>query len=522
MTPFRDAFVVFLLLGAALPLQSEDDKAEFGKDIAPLLKAHCLACHTHGQVKGELRLDTIELLLKGGETGPAIVKGSAEKSLLYQVVAGKNELVMPPRKNKIGATPLSPPEVALLKRWIDEGAWAAPRAVVLNAEAPTWRPLPPGPNPIHSVALTGDGQLAACGRANQIFVYSLGAGTTSARLVDPSLKEAGTADHDYIQSLAFSPDGGQLAAGGYRSIRLWRKHPAPPQATLEIASAAGVLALSPDGKMLATAGPDGSILRWDLGAGAKLPPLVGHTGPVLSLAFSPDGTQLASGSADQTIRLVTLAGASSGSVPVGQDVQALAFSGDGKRLAAATGDFLIRLYSLPAPGAPWEAPKELKGHGAKISALRPVGTGKQILSGSEDGSLRLWNTESGKEERKMDHGAPVTDLAVWADGKRWASVGGTAIKLWKQNGELQATLKGDRRALEAQNTAERTVAFYKEEISYFKATTQENEKTLASESESAKKAAERLASLTKETGPKEEAGKKAAESKAELEKSLTR
>ncbi|HVR86803.1 MAG TPA: c-type cytochrome domain-containing protein [Planctomycetota bacterium] len=520
MPPFRDAGVVLLLLGAALPLHSQDDKTEFGKDIVPLLKAHCLACHTHGQVKGELRLDTIELVLKGGETGPAIVKGSAEKSLLYQVVAGKDELVMPPRKNKIGATPLSPPEVALLKRWIDEGAWAAPRAAVLNAEAPKWRPLPPGPHPIHSVALTGDGQLAACGRANQIFVYSLGAGTTSARLADPELRDAGIADHDYIQSLAFSPDGSQLAAGGYRSIRLWRKHPAPPQATLEIGSAAGVIALSPDGKILALAGPEGSILRWDLGAGTKLPPLEGHTGPVQCLAFSPDGLLLASGSGDKTIRVVTLAGGPSSVVQVGQDVQALSFTGDGKRLAAATGDFLIRLYSLPAAGASWEAPKELKGHSATIHALRPVGPGKQILSGSEDGSLRLWNAESGKEDRKMDHGAPVTDLAVWPDGKRWASAGGAGLKLWKQNGELQSTLKGDRRTLETQSAAERTVSFYKEEISYFKATSQENEKTLATESESVKKAAERLAGLTKETAPKEEAGKKAAGTKAELEKSL--
>ena len=65
----------FLLLGLPAPLRSDDDKPEFGKDIQPILKAHCLACHTHGQVKGELRLDTVELILKGGETGPAIVKG---------------------------------------------------------------------------------------------------------------------------------------------------------------------------------------------------------------------------------------------------------------------------------------------------------------------------------------------------------------------------------------------------------------------------------------------------------------
>ncbi|HZE98118.1 MAG TPA: c-type cytochrome domain-containing protein [Planctomycetota bacterium] len=510
-----------LLLALSGPVRSDDDKPEFSKDIQPILKAHCLACHTHGQVKGELRLDTIELMLKGGESGPAIVKGDAEKSLLYQVVAGKEELVMPPKKNKVGATPLNAKEMDLLKRWIDAGAPATPASLVLHTEPPQWRPLPPGLNPIHSVAMTGDAQLAACGRANQIFVYSLGGiGALSARLIDPALREGGVADRDYVQALAFSPDGTLLASGGYRTIRLWRKRPAPATATLETGAGAGVLAASPDGKLLATAGPDNGIVLWDLATGIKTQTLSGHTGPVLSLAFSTEGGQLLSGSADKNLRLWTLAGGASVSVDVGQEIHAVAFVLEGKRLAAACGDLLIRLYTVPAPGAPGDKPRELKGHTAKITALRTVGPGKQLLSGSEDGSLRLWNAESGKEDRKMDHGAPVTDLAVQADGKRWVSAGGTTAKLWKQNGELQSTLKGDRLAAHAQTAAELSLAFYKEEIAYFKAAATDGEKLVAAESENVKKAADRLATLTKETSPKEEAGKKAAQTKAELEKSL--
>src|SRR5579862_369138 len=476
-----------LVLGLARPLRSEDDKPEFGKDILPILKAHCLACHAHGQVKGELRLETVELMLKGGESGPALVKGDSAKSLLYQVVAGKDELVMPPKKNKIGATPLAPKDVELLKRWIDAGAPALPAPVVLHTEPPQWRPLPPGLNPIHSVAITPDGQFAACGRANQIFIYSLGAGgALSARLVDPTLREGGVADHDLILSLAFSPDGSQLASGGYRSIRLWRRRPAPAAATLDAGAPAAPLAASPDGKTLACAGPEHRIEVWDLATGSKSGTLAGHSGALQSLAYSPDGAQLVSGSADKTIRVWTLADKSSVSVDAGQEIPSVAFVSDGKRIAAGCGDFVIRLYAIPAAGAPWEKPKELKGHAATIGVLRPVGTGKQFLSGSDDGSLRLWNAESAKEERKMDHGAPVSDLAVQADGKRWVSAGGTGAKLWKNNGELQSTLKGDRRAQEAQSSSELTVAFEKEQMAYFKATTAENEKILAAESESAK------------------------------------
>jgi len=505
-----------LALALALPLHAGDDPPEFSKDIQPLLKTHCLACHTHGQVKGDLRLDTVELMLKGGESGPALVKGDSAKSLLYEVVAGKDELVMPPKKNKVGATPLAPKEVELLKCWIDAGAPAKAAALVLHTEPPQWRPLPAGLNPIHSVAVAPDGQFAACGRANQIFVYSLGAGgALSARLVDPTLREGGVADHDLILSLAFSPDGTQLASGGYRSIRLWRRSSAPAALSFD---ALGPMAASPDGKTLASAGPDHSIFLWDLAKGTRTQTLTGHTGPVLGLAWSPDGARLLSGSADKSLRLWTLADQSSVSVDVAQDIHAVTFAVDGKRIAAGCGDFLIRLYAIPTGGAPWDKAKELKGHSAKISALVPVGTGKQILSGSDDGSLRLWNAEGGKEERKMDHGAPVTDIAVQADGKRWVSAGGTVAKVWKSNGELQTTLKGERRAQEAQVGAELTVAFGKEQIAYFKATAAENEKLLAVESDNVKKASDRLNTLTKEAGPKQEAAKKAAQTKAELDK----
>lgn len=520
----RSVLLALLLAGGSLPrpLFPDDEKPEFRKDILPLLKAHCLACHTHGQVKGELRLDTVELILKGGESGTALVKGDPEKSLIYQVVTGKNELAMPPKKNKVNATPLSPAEVELLRRWIAGGALSAPAPLVLSSEPPQWRPLPPGLHPIHSVAVTSDGQEAACGRANQVFVYSLGAGgALSARLDDPALKEGGIADRDFVQSLAFSPDGLELASGGYRAIRLWRKEPARPAAQVDLGGKPDAWAASADGAHLAAALPGGAISLWDLSTGQKTKTLAGAPGRVVALAFSPDGGMLAAGSEEKTLRIWTLSAEAPASIESDAPAQAVSFTGDGKRLAAAGADFTIRVYPVPAPGAPADKPRELKGHSGKITALRSVGTSKQILSASQDGSIRLWNTDSGKEERKMDHGSPVTDLALFPDQKRWISAGGTAAKIWKAPGELQSTLKGDRRAQDDQAAAELTVAFEKEEIQYFKATTQEREKLLATDTENVKKAADRLATLTKETGPKQEAAKSAAQTKAGLDKNLS-
>jgi hypothetical protein len=88
----------------------------FQQDVLPILTAHCLKCHGAGpRVRAELDLRSAAGLLKGGESGPALVPGSAEKSLLLQMIR-KGE--MPPRDNPR----LAAAEIALLQRWIDAGA----------------------------------------------------------------------------------------------------------------------------------------------------------------------------------------------------------------------------------------------------------------------------------------------------------------------------------------------------------------------------------------------------------------
>jgi hypothetical protein len=86
----------------------------FGRDILPILTVHCLRCHGADKPKAQLDLRNPAGMRKGGESGPALVPGSAERSLLFQMIR-KGE--MPPRKDKP-----TPEQVALLKVWIDRGA----------------------------------------------------------------------------------------------------------------------------------------------------------------------------------------------------------------------------------------------------------------------------------------------------------------------------------------------------------------------------------------------------------------
>ena len=102
-------------LGQAAP------PVDYAADIKPLLATHCYQCHAATQQKGGLRLDTAIAALKGGSHGPGLKAGSSRESLLIKAIEGAHpELSRMPYKKP----PLAPAKIALLKRWIDEGAKA--------------------------------------------------------------------------------------------------------------------------------------------------------------------------------------------------------------------------------------------------------------------------------------------------------------------------------------------------------------------------------------------------------------
>src|SRR5204863_1384438 len=269
---------------------------------------NCLACHNQTTVKGDLILETPDTILKGGESGPAVVRGKSTESLLLQLASHQKRPMMPPKDNKVAAVELTPEELGLVKLWIDQGA----KGEVHNQAAPiAWQPLPDGLNPIYAVALTPDGQYAACGRANQIFIYHVPTGQLVTRLTDPQLYKSnpaakpGVAHLDLVHALAFSPDGNTLASGGYREVKLWKRPRDVQKFNFPSIARQAVLAVavSPDGKWLATGGDDGSIRFWNPATGKSVRKLSGHKRAVNGLNFSTDSSRLVYGSADKTIRV---------------------------------------------------------------------------------------------------------------------------------------------------------------------------------------------------------------------------
>ena len=204
---------------------------DFEREILPILKNNCLACHNKTTAKARLILETPQAMLQGGDSGPAIVPKRGHASLLLKAASHQLEdTVMPPSENKVLASDLSPEELGLIKLWIDQGA----KGSASIARPIEWQPLAQGLNPIYAVAITPDGQFAACARANQIFIYHLPSQQLVGRLTDPHLvnsgiyNKTGVAHRASVDALAFSPDANLLASDSYRQVKLWLRPKTQP------------------------------------------------------------------------------------------------------------------------------------------------------------------------------------------------------------------------------------------------------------------------------------------------------
>ncbi|MFT5526264.1 MAG: WD40 repeat protein, partial [Pirellulaceae bacterium] len=283
---------------------NRSEPINFDNEILPLLRKNCLACHSASEANGDLVLESVSGMLKGGDTGPAIVPGKGVESLLLKVAAHQVEPLMPPAGNDVAAKNLTSAELGLLKLWIDQGA----KGSAGNLLSPVkWRPLPLGDHPIYTVAVTADGQFAACGRANQILIYHVPTGQLVTRLNDPKLQEQskdklpGVAHLDVVQSLSFSRNGDLLASGGFRTVKLWRYPKDVHRFDVNVAAAGRAVAVSPDRKLFAIGAADNSISIWNAADGTLVQKLVGHVGEVTSVCFAKTKPVLISSALDATI-----------------------------------------------------------------------------------------------------------------------------------------------------------------------------------------------------------------------------
>jgi WD40 repeat protein len=233
--------------------------------------------------------------------------------------------------------------------------------------------------------------------------------------------------HDGVAPLAFSADGGLLVAGQGQRLGLWdvatgkQLNPTPAHDGMVIS-----LAFGPGGTALASGGTDGAVCVWGLPGGKLRHRFGGHFPAPVSLAFSPDGRTLAAGDGlsygkDWREAQIRLWGLADGrlvrrfTAHLGT-VGALAYSPDGRRLASGGSDARARVWD-PATG---KRHYQIRGaEGQRSVGFSP--DGKVLLVGNSGGELALWRADTGERLRDLgttgDRPRQVVHATFVRDGK---------------------------------------------------------------------------------------------------------
>jgi WD40 repeat protein len=249
-------------------------------------------------------------------------------------------------------------------------------------------------------------------------VASAGKGK-SARLWD-----AGTGKHlrtlprhvPEVNSVAFSPDGTVVATSSNRDKTICLSDPNTGERIRTLISPlpglSGVhhIAFSPDSATLASVGGDHTISLWDPKSGSLLKQLTGHLNPIRQVAFSPDGTKVASAS----FHGVRTWGRKTGkqlSVTKTPETASIAYSPNGSRLATAAGRNITLLDC--SKSVPRKPPISLKGHMNTVAWIAYSPDGSKLASASLDSTARIWDAETGNLLRTFKgHTGKVLSVAL--------------------------------------------------------------------------------------------------------------
>jgi len=354
--PFLAVVVLLLIVSSANagdnPVATEPPVSYY-KQVRPIFQASCFGCHQPAQAKGGLVMTSHAGLLKGGESGdPAIVPNRPEKgTLLDQITpAGKEAPAMPAE-----GAPLSTGQIALVRRWIAEGAKddsPAADVAVYTSDHPPHYPAPPV---ITSVAVSPDGKLLAVAGYHEVLLHNL------EKFAPPATTAVTQGSGSAPQTAAVAQ--GSEPAPPAKSPEPNSTEPVAPRRNLEnavptarligLSERIQSLAFSPDGKLLAAVGGSparmGEVQIWDV-ATHKLVRSQNVTFDTLyGAAFSPDGTLLAFGGADNTLRAIE--------VKTGKQVfyqmthtdwvMDSVFSVKGSNLVSVSRDFSMKLNDVP-------------------------------------------------------------------------------------------------------------------------------------------------------------------------------
>ncbi|MFC9534300.1 NB-ARC domain-containing protein [Streptomyces sp. NPDC056975] len=296
---------------------------------------------------------------------------------------------------------------------------------------------------VFSVAISPDGTWLATSSEDK-----------TVRLWDPTVTASSTDSQVNPAPSAAVPPDGTLAAGDLAGALPWRHANGERADTIDNRSYA-VVAISPDGTWLATGSGDETVRLRDRDSGRLTATLTGHTDAVLSVAISPDGTWLVTSSGDGTVRLwdrgsgqctATLTGhtydgdfvTSPDDEMLDNGVNSVAISPDGAWLATSGMDKTVRLWDRGSG----RLTATLTGHTDAVLSVAISPDGTWLASSSGDGTVRLWDRGSGQCTATLTgHSGKVWSVAISPDGTWLASLSQTGeIYVWNVRSRQIATL----------------------------------------------------------------------------------
>jgi WD40 repeat protein len=367
------------------------DAPSWTGEVAPLIEKRCAGCHGGEAKMGEYSVNTYATVVSGGNHGRAVVPGRPDDSFLYQLITGKGYPRMP-----MDGTMLTDAETALVRRWIEAGA--------------------PGP---------GSGERPA---------------KTAAR---PALNLRPSAK-PRIFALAWQPKGDVLALAGHGMVTLASAKSRQALASLPTAAEpVRAVAFSADGTKLAAAGGvcanKGEVHIFDVASRALLTTISGHSDCIYGLAFSPDGSTIATSSYDKLIKLWDAANGNE--LRTLKDhidaVYAVAFTPDGKRLVSAGADRSVKVWDVPTGRRLYTFSEATDG----LNTVAVDPSGKYVAAAGFDKSVRVWRMDENGGE--MLHSMMANEDAI--------------LKLvWSPDGTILVTASADGtvRSLKASDLSE--------------------------------------------------------------------
>ncbi len=451
--PLIRVLCVFAMIG---PICSGAEIA-FERDVWPIFKRHCVACHSGMKDKGGLRMDDAEGLRKGGKTGPLFVAGKPDDSLLISQVTGEKP-EMPEKE-----PPLSADKVRLLRDWIAQGARidVVPKPQVPEVKVPEVYGTAPA---VTSVALSADGKRGVAACRSEVVFFDVEGGTVTKRI---------PTGMDLVNHLKFSPDGAVLAVSGgfpqqWGGVLFMDGVDGAKRGMKRVSGDTLFRGeFSPDGAKIALGGVGGVVHVIPVKGDEAPQALEIHSDWVMDVAYTPDGKRLVSGGRDKTTKVssvedlallrsvdesaemilavatdgetcfsggsarvltgydqklalagVEVTGSGNGATPVNKKaqyvrtfegqadaIQVLGMSGDRKLLAVGTRASEIRVYRVSDRARH----VVLQKAEAPVLCLALDEKGERILSGSKSGKVQVWDGKTGALLRTI---APVPVVSI--------------------------------------------------------------------------------------------------------------